>query len=369
MLRTLRLLLPGRGTIRQISLKAFEEVIQEKKRALWQAELDGIARKLLAIKGAQGKVRSQLQALDGGKQRENKPIEKKVAGDSPKKETPASDLLELKKPMVSMIQDYLSYTVTLFNNATGYTQIDTLQKEIEDQESKVQDLQSQVRKAKLQYQESVAHRSQTQKQINELLTRKHEWTPNDLEAFTRLYREDHEGDSHVNNAEAALESAEESLEAARSGLLKRVSLRYHHENQWNNRMKALSTYVTVGLMVLNILVLVLGQLVFEPRRVRRLVDRCLEVQGTQDLEGAMERKLEVLSTQLAESQEKILNIMEELQTVEEREDYTKRFKEFFVLPEGNLISSIDLSWGDGVLIGGGMIAGAILTTMAGILFR
>ena len=39
------------------------------------------------------------------------------------------------------------------------------------------------------------------KEVNELLTRKHNWSLNDLERFTELYRNDHENEIHEQEAE------------------------------------------------------------------------------------------------------------------------------------------------------------------------
>ncbi|GMM33639.1 She9 protein [Saccharomycopsis crataegensis] len=161
----------------------------------------------------------------------------------------------------------------LINDITGYTEVNKIKQNIDALEIQVGQAQKSVKLQKQNYTDVVERRTQTQKDINELLTRKHEWTPNDLESFTELYREDHSSDKLVSEAANALEQSEIDLEATRSKLLKEISNKYHEEYLWNNKMKSLSTWVTLGLMVLNIVILILTQIFFEPLKIERIMSR------------------------------------------------------------------------------------------------
>jgi sensitive to high expression protein 9 len=92
------------------------------------------------------------------------------------------------------------------NDLTGYSGIEALKKEIEAQEAKVQSTRAAVKEARSTYSAAVATRSTTQREVNDLLQRKHNWNPADLERFTSLYRSDH-----------ANEQAETAAQGGRGG--------------------------------------------------------------------------------------------------------------------------------------------------------
>jgi sensitive to high expression protein 9 len=72
--------------------------------------------------------------------------------------------------------------------------------------------------AKQEYSSSVLLRSQTQRELTELLNRKLSWTPEDLARFTRLYPSDHENEGRVQRAQEKLSQAERESEEVSSEL-------------------------------------------------------------------------------------------------------------------------------------------------------
>ncbi|KAK4693723.1 hypothetical protein P7C71_g3727, partial [Lecanoromycetidae sp. Uapishka_2] len=131
------------------------------------------------------------------------------------------------------------------NDLTGYSGIEALKKDIEEQGS--------------------------QREVNELLQRKHAWTPNDLERFTELYRSDHANEQAETAAQENLMAIERRAEEAGARLSACILARYHEEQIWSDKIRRMSTWGTWGLMGINILLFVVFQIGVEPWRRRRLV--------------------------------------------------------------------------------------------------
>ena len=86
-----------------------------------------------------------------------------------------------------------------------------------------------------------------------------------------LIRSEHTNDQGVREAKDAVTKAEDALEESRGQLEKRERAQYHEEQIWSDTIRRNSTWVTFGLMGVNIFLLLLTLLVFEPWRRRRMV--------------------------------------------------------------------------------------------------
>ena len=157
------------------------------------------------------------------------------------------------------------------NDLTGYSGIEALKNDIENQERTVQQCRDDVKSARAQYSEAIAKRSTTQREVNDLLHRKHTWSPTDLERFTSLYRSDHENEQVETVTQTSVSDAELRYEEASTKLAKSILARYHEEQIWSDKIRQMSTWGTWGLMGINVLLFVIFQVVLEPWRRRRLV--------------------------------------------------------------------------------------------------
>ena len=157
------------------------------------------------------------------------------------------------------------------NDLTGYTGIEKLRMNIEEQEKYVISTRRLVKDLRATYADAVATRSATQREVNDLLHRKHNWSPTDLERFTALYRSDHANEQAEQAAQAALSSAEANYEETSTKLGRTILARYHEEQIWSDKIRQMSTWGTWGLMGLNVLLFVVFQIAIEPWRRRRLV--------------------------------------------------------------------------------------------------
>lgn len=121
------------------------------------------------------------------------------------------------------------------------------------------------------YSAAISQRSTSQREVNELLQRKHAWAPSDLERFTALYRSDHANEQAESVAKEQLELIERKAEEAASKLSASILARYHEEQIWSDKIRRMSTWGTWGLMGVNVLLFLVFQVLVEPWRRKRLV--------------------------------------------------------------------------------------------------
>ncbi|KAF2083513.1 hypothetical protein K490DRAFT_51480 [Saccharata proteae CBS 121410] len=154
---------------------------------------------------------------------------------------------------------------------TDYTGIEALRKEIKQQESLVRSHRQRVKDAKAAVDEALAQQSSSQKEVVGLLERKHSWSAADLERYMSLIRSEHLNEQAVRTAKETVVAEERSLEEARAQLEKRERTQYHEEQIWSDTIRRNSTWVTFGLMGVNILLLLVQLVIMEPWRRRRMV--------------------------------------------------------------------------------------------------
>jgi sensitive to high expression protein 9 len=159
------------------------------------------------------------------------------------------------------------------NNYTGtdYSAIEALRREITEQEQLVKARYAAVQASKTALDEAQEMRTTSATELVALLERKHSWTASDLEKYMSLVRSEHANDRAVQTAKDAVLAAEQSLEESRIRLEKRERAQYHEEQIWSDTIRRNSTWVTMGLMGLNIGILLFNLVVIEPWRRRRLV--------------------------------------------------------------------------------------------------
>lgn len=180
-------------------------------------------------------------------------------------------LLQLRLKVTDLATTLTSATKAL-NDVTGYTSIEKLKLAVETLENELKEAKAELKLAKVNYSDAIQRRSDLQKEINELLTRKHNWTPEDLERFTELYRNDHQNQQDEHNAEVQLEDAETKVDAVQVKLTQLILTRYHEEQIWSDKIRQALTWGTWMLMGVNVLVFTVATFFVEPWKRRKLVD-------------------------------------------------------------------------------------------------
>ncbi|OJK01518.1 hypothetical protein ASPACDRAFT_59208 [Aspergillus aculeatus ATCC 16872] len=203
----------------------------------------------------------------------------------------------------SVVMDNLQSNIFVagqrLNDLTGYSAIEALKKDIQFQEERLRAARLQVRTAKDAYAAAINNRSTSQREVNELLQRKHAWSAADLERFTHLYRNDHTNEVAENEAQQALTAAEHEAEEAGAQLNKSILSRYHEEQVWSDKIRRMSTWGTWGLMGVNVLLFLIFQIAVEPWRRKRLV------------KGFEEKVIEAIEKEKTLNQAQILNLQTE----------------------------------------------------------
>jgi sensitive to high expression protein 9, mitochondrial len=168
-------------------------------------------------------------------------------------------------------QSHLFTASQRLNDLTGYSGIEALKNDISAQEDLVSSSRKAVNEAREKYAAAIATRSTTQREVNDLLHRKHAWSSVDLERFTSLYRSDHANEQAEVAAQKKVGDAETRYEEASTKLARTILARYHEEQIWSDKIRQMSTWGTWGLMGLNVLLFVVFQIMVEPWRRKRLV--------------------------------------------------------------------------------------------------
>ncbi|KAL6249351.1 sensitivity to high expression protein she9 [Rhinocladiella similis] len=209
-----------------------------------------------------------------GEQAASKPSDAPPSADKSLPSDSSSRYSHIRRRFTDFMDNFQTHVFVAsrrLNDLTGYSGIEELKHEIEHQELVVQESRRTVKEARAKYSEAIATRSQTQREVNDLLHRKHTWAAADLERFTSLYRSDHANEQTEAAAQNDVHDAEARYEEASTKLARAILARYHEEQIWSDKIRQMSTWGTWGLMGLNVLLFVVFQIAVEPWRRKRLV--------------------------------------------------------------------------------------------------
>ncbi|KAJ3521800.1 hypothetical protein NMY22_g12162 [Coprinellus aureogranulatus] len=156
------------------------------------------------------------------------------------------------------------------NKATGYEEIEALKKDVVAQEQRIHDSRIAARRAKALYEEAVIQRQTSQREVNDLLSRKSTWTDSDVSRFTTLVRQDHLYEQQEQAAKARVAETEDAVEREFSQLMRLILARYHEEQVWSDKIRSASTYGQMAALGLNLLVFLLAIVLVEPWKRKRL---------------------------------------------------------------------------------------------------
>lgn len=159
------------------------------------------------------------------------------------------------------------------NNYTGtdYSGIEELKKNIAEQERKVRECHKTIDQTRAANHDAHEKQDFSQKEIVALLERKSSWSPAELERYMSLVRSEHENEQAVQASKEDLTAAERDLEEVRAKLERLERRQYHEEQIWSDAIRRNSTWVTFGLMGVNIVLLLAQIAIFEPYRRKKIV--------------------------------------------------------------------------------------------------
>ena len=173
---------------------------------------------------------------------------------------------------VKELKSSIGIASKVVNEITGYNKVIKLKDVIDEHDNKLKELKKEIHAAKAEHERSLELRSSSQKEVNELLERKNSWTPVDLERFTKIYLTTHDLDKSVKDSSKRLNDLEKLQETTHDNLIKSIMNRYHEEQIWSDKIRQFSTWGTILIMCINLVLILLVQFVFEPFKRWRLVN-------------------------------------------------------------------------------------------------
>ncbi|KAF8558372.1 hypothetical protein OG21DRAFT_1366450, partial [Imleria badia] len=156
------------------------------------------------------------------------------------------------------------------NRVTGYEEIDALKRQVVEQEARIKATRRAARDAKTAYDDAVLQRSISQRQVNDLLQRKSSWTDGDVSNFTSLVRSDHSFEQEEARAKARVAETEDAVDREFSELMRVILARYHEEQVWSDKIRSASTYGSLAVLGVNLVVFIMAIIVVEPWKRKRL---------------------------------------------------------------------------------------------------
>lgn len=187
------------------------------------------------------------------------------------KEQVRANVTKMIGEYMEKIQASIFKATTTLNDVTGYSSIEKLKESINTLEEQLSRAKDEVKQAKDNYSQAIQQRSALQKEVNELLTRKNNWNPDDLERFTQLYRNDHANEQLELSTQQAVTKAEQEVDSIQLTLTQMILTRYHEEQIWSDKIRRASTWGTWLLMGFNILLFFIATFIVEPWKRKRMV--------------------------------------------------------------------------------------------------
>ncbi|KAF9219243.1 hypothetical protein BS17DRAFT_804490 [Gyrodon lividus] len=170
------------------------------------------------------------------------------------------------------------------NRVTGYEEIEVLKKQVVNQEARIKATRQAAREAKSAYDDAVLQRSISQREVNDLLQRKSSWTDTDVSNFTSLVRSDHSLEQEEAHAKARVAETEDAVDREFSELMRTILARYHEEQVWSDKIRSASTYGSLAVVGVNLVVFIMAIIVVEPWKRKRLTqtfERKVEEMGVE----------------------------------------------------------------------------------------
>lgn len=168
------------------------------------------------------------------------------------------------------LQETIFTATRALNDVTGYSSIQRLRNSIELMEKSTEENRIKLKDLKNRYADAIERRAESQRSLNELLQRKSSWSPQDLERFTQIYKDDATNLKREQELKAEVSAKESKQEELGDDLYRAILTRYHEEQIWSDKIRRTSTWGTFILMGVNIILFLVFQLLLEPWKRRRL---------------------------------------------------------------------------------------------------
>ncbi|CCE65106.1 hypothetical protein TPHA_0J02850 [Tetrapisispora phaffii CBS 4417] len=170
------------------------------------------------------------------------------------------------------LQETIFSASKAFNDVTGYSSVQKLRNSIDFLQNQLQETKIQLKQVKKEYADAIDRRNNSQRELNELLQRKSSWSTDDLENFTRIYKDDSQNTKQEQELKQSVLEWEAKNEKVSEDLYTAILTRYHEEQIWSDKIRRTSSYSSFFLMGMNLFLFLVLQLFLEPWKRRRLTN-------------------------------------------------------------------------------------------------
>lgn len=162
------------------------------------------------------------------------------------------------------------------DETTGYASVEKHKGLVILAEQAVADASTEAQRLRVAAQRARDRERKLQGESAQLLERKHTWAEEELARFTQVYRDAAEAARAARAAEADAERALEKRDSTQAALTRAILARYRAEQVWSDKVRAISAWAALCVVVANAVLVLLVQFLAEPWKRKRLVR---EVEG------------------------------------------------------------------------------------------
>lgn len=220
------------------------------------------------------------------------------------------------KSTKEQLSNELSSLPNKLSKLTGYGEIDELKSIVTQKESNLKLCRQRALEMKQVYNAAAECRSESVREVNDLLARKASWSDGDLARFTTLVRTDHSNEQEELKAKVLLEEAEAKVDQEFTGLMQAILSRYHEEQVWSDKIRSLSTTFSLSITLINVLVFLAAIVLVEPYKRAKVVEgvETRMIARDEAKSDLMEEALKELSNQLNQTDSKLLALLQKLES-------------------------------------------------------
>lgn len=129
-----------------------------------------------------------------------------------------------------------------WNEYSGYEEVLEAKALVLEAEVQLKELREEQERLQQEYMQAVGKRANSQRTLNELLTRKDSWSETDLSTYTELLKSEHGDARHEKECSERYEAIAGRVNSAWDDVVRKTLDRYHQEQIWSDRVRAGSTY-------------------------------------------------------------------------------------------------------------------------------
>ncbi|KAA1138787.1 sensitivity to high expression protein she9 [Puccinia graminis f. sp. tritici] len=198
---------------------------------------------------------------------------------------------------------------------TGYGDIDKLKSLVSQTEANLRASREDAVQAKIKYNLAAQRRAESIKEVNDLLARKASWSDQDLARFTTLVRTDHSNEQAESEAKKGLEESEAKVDHQFTNMMQAILTRYHEEQVWSDKIRALSTTFSLSITLINVLVFLAAIVLVEPYKRSKVVSEVEERIVKRDMNNTdiLDRALNTVVDRLSSTEKQLSDLILSLQ--------------------------------------------------------